>query len=401
MIWNDSLTTIDADTKDVIDLDGLDRTSLEYLDLDTINVRDLADWLGDHGAAHLSAIVRIELAERLITRRRFLTGVGSVLGVALVGCGQSTPEQAQVDGPTRTVEHGLGTTEVPQTPQRVITLDPVSLQSAVATGLTPIATAEGDTEPLENVADLSGVESVGVGSEPNLERIVDLNPDLILGSDDFASGIYRRLSQIAPTVAFPRALGPYWKDIFLIYADALGRVDRARDLLDEYELRVQSFGQRVREVTGRPPDEITVSLIRIRPDAIRVYLPNSFAGSIMAEVGLSRPQAQQETSDRSVLELSLEEIPNLATDHIIQFQTDFDTEVDTERVFSSPLWASLEAVQQGDFHRATNGEWYLEGGVYYANFVLDDLERFLIEGAGSIRGSETSSAGCRAQHAAG
>ncbi|MEM8529512.1 MAG: iron-siderophore ABC transporter substrate-binding protein [Chloroflexota bacterium] len=328
---------------------------------------------------------------KLSTRRRFLIGTGGLLGAAaLAGCGQSPPEPAQVDGPTRTVEHRLGTVEVPQNPQRVITLDPASLQSAVATGVIPIATADGDTEPLDSVADLRGVESVGVGSEPNLERIVELTPDLILGSDDFTSGIYERLSQIAPTVAFPRALGPYWKDIFLLYADALGRVDSARELLDEYELRVQGFGQRVREATGQPPHEMTVSLIRIRPDAIRVYLPDSFAGSVMAEVGLSRPEGQRETDDWSRWELSLEEIPNLAADHIIQFQTDFDTEVDTERVFSTPLWAGLEAVQQDRFHQATNGEWYLEGGAYYANFVLDDLERFLIEKEGSSRGDATA-----------
>ena len=382
---NDILTTTTGTTTDMGNLDALAHQAPATDDL-----LQLADWLTTNGAAHLSQIERIELAERL-NRRRFLIGAGGLLGgVALAGCGQSPPEQAQVDGPTRTVEHRLGTIEVPETPQRVVTLDPVSLQSAVATGVIPIATADGDTEPLESIADLRSVESVGFGSEPNLERIVELNPDLILGSDDFTAGIYERLSQIAPTVAFPRALGPYWKDIFLLYADALGQVDRARELLDEYELRVQGFGQRVREATGQPPHEMTVSLIRIRPDAIRVYLPNSFAGSVMAEVGLSRPEGQQATGNWSLSELSLEEIPNIAANHIIQFQTDADTEVDMERVFSTPLWSGLEAVQQGRFHQATNGEWYLEGGSHYANFVLDDLERFLIKGARSSRGDATA-----------
>ncbi|MCG8352300.1 MAG: iron-siderophore ABC transporter substrate-binding protein [Chloroflexales bacterium] len=392
MIQNETPTLLPGNTTDALNLNGVDRTALARLDLDTIKVDDLAAWLYDHGAAHLSAMERIELAERL-TRRRFIIGAGGLLGAAALGAcgtGEQVADSTVTTVATRTVEHALGTTEVPQNPQRVITLDPASTQSAVATGVTPIATPDGDIEPLAGVADLDGVESIGFGSAPNLEKIAALNPDLILGPDVFISSIYDQLSQIAPTVAFARALGPEWKDLFLNYAGALGQTGRARELLDEYEMRVQGFGQRVREATGRPPNEITVSLIRIRPDAIRVYLPNSFTGSIMAEVGLSRPEGQQEASNSPLLALSREEIPDLAADHIIQFQTDGDTEVDTERVFSNPLWEGLEAVRQGNFHRATNGEWYLEGASFYANFVLDDLERFFIEGRGATRGGETS-----------
>jgi len=44
----------------------------------TADLRELATWLQVNGAAHLSAIERIELAERLVTRRRFLIGAGAL-----------------------------------------------------------------------------------------------------------------------------------------------------------------------------------------------------------------------------------------------------------------------------------------------------------------------------------
>ena len=87
MTESTTLTTQNRTTTDVLDLDALAHHAPATDDL-----LALADWLGTNGAAHLSPIERIELAERLITRRRFLIGAGALgLGV-ITGCG--TEEEA-------------------------------------------------------------------------------------------------------------------------------------------------------------------------------------------------------------------------------------------------------------------------------------------------------------------
>jgi iron complex transport system substrate-binding protein len=48
---------------------------------------ELAAWLQDNGHTHLSVIERIELAERLITHRRFLIGAGALAVGAITGYG--------------------------------------------------------------------------------------------------------------------------------------------------------------------------------------------------------------------------------------------------------------------------------------------------------------------------
>jgi hypothetical protein len=53
----------------------------------TDDLIELAAWLQSNGSHHLSAIERIELAERLITRRRFLIGAGAVGLGMIAGCG--------------------------------------------------------------------------------------------------------------------------------------------------------------------------------------------------------------------------------------------------------------------------------------------------------------------------
>lgn len=82
MTWNTNLTSLDRTTTDTRTLNALARRAPATDDL-----LELATWLRDHGPAHLSAIERIELAERLITRRRFLIGAGALAVGAMTGCG--------------------------------------------------------------------------------------------------------------------------------------------------------------------------------------------------------------------------------------------------------------------------------------------------------------------------
>ncbi|MCG8351268.1 MAG: ABC transporter substrate-binding protein, partial [Chloroflexales bacterium] len=67
MTENTTLISRNLTTTDAVDLDQLARRAPATADL-----LELAAWLAAYGPAHLSAIARIELAERLISRRRFL-----------------------------------------------------------------------------------------------------------------------------------------------------------------------------------------------------------------------------------------------------------------------------------------------------------------------------------------
>ncbi|NJM08668.1 hypothetical protein HC891_24490 [Candidatus Gracilibacteria bacterium] len=82
---------------------------LTGLDLATISIPALAAWLQNNGASHLRPIERIELAERLITRRRFLIGVGALGVGAITGCGP----QEQASAPPATVaRHASSSTQL-------------------------------------------------------------------------------------------------------------------------------------------------------------------------------------------------------------------------------------------------------------------------------------------------
>jgi len=143
----------------------------------------------------------------MIEIKKFLSTcavLATILAIS-IGCGGgaggggSEGNGGGEESATRTVEHAMGESEVPEEPERVVVLDTGELDSAVSLGVTPVGAVEavpGEGFPsyLEGV---EGVEIVGTIEEPNLETISTLEPDLILSSNLRHEGIYDQLSQIA------------------------------------------------------------------------------------------------------------------------------------------------------------------------------------------------------------
>ena len=113
---------------------------------------------------------------------------------------------------------------VPEDPQRIVVLDPsFGLGISLDVGL-PVVGAPLDLmsdEALEARAEETGVESIGVTTEPSLERIVALRPDLIVGftgSDSMAAGIHPMVSQLRE-IALGDVDPPLWPARMAAYRD--------------------------------------------------------------------------------------------------------------------------------------------------------------------------------------
>lgn len=129
----------------------------------------------------------------------------------------------------RIVKHANGETCVPYHPQRVVVLDTNPLDAVLALGVKPVGSPELTTFKSYPAAQISGIEIVGDETQPNLEKILLLKPDLILTTRYAPKIIYDKLSQIAPAVMAPSG-DVAWKDDLIIYAEALGKTEAAEQL---------------------------------------------------------------------------------------------------------------------------------------------------------------------------
>ncbi|MEM7795764.1 MAG: ABC transporter substrate-binding protein [Cyanobacteria bacterium P01_C01_bin.118] len=122
-----------------------------------------------------------------------------VTGALLVSC-QSTAVVPLTTVPSRTIAHAKGKSKIPISLQRVVVLDTAPLDGALALGIKPVGTMVYGDLPKYLGDKVNNIEIVGDNNEPNLETVLKLKPDLILGTKISVGKIYRQLSQIAPTV---------------------------------------------------------------------------------------------------------------------------------------------------------------------------------------------------------
>jgi iron complex transport system substrate-binding protein len=268
----------------------------------------------------------------------------------------------------RSIKHSLGETCVPLNPQRVVVLD--VLDNVLALGIQPVgATTVENGKFRTNLPEKTqGIANVGLIWQPNLEAILRLQPDLILGID-WQKEVYDQLSKIAPTVLVKTTNGINWKDWFQMYAETLGKSQVAAKILSDYNQRVTDF----QEQMGAKRSQTKVSVVMFW-DGVRIYMKKSFSGGILSDIGLPRPPEQDREKVNE--DISLELISKMAGDVI--FLMIGDRTPALERFINHPLWSQLEAVKQGKAYQVKADIWLAGYSPVAANLILDDLFRYLI-----------------------
>lgn len=280
----------------------------------------------------------------------------------------------------RMVVHQLGKTCVPLQPQRVIATDPFALEVLLGLGLKPIATAEPNivgSRGRHLSGRVEGVASLGKISQINMERMVQLHPDLIVGFF-MNSSSYELFSQIAPTVKanFKYVKGT-WKDSLREVASILGSNKEAESAIANYQQRVKILRKAIERKLGRL--EVSVSRFYASPQNPPQFdTILSFSGGILQEVGLEAPPQQLQlttNSDTSYVLISLERI-DLLDANTLFVMLDPGAEDNFRRYQKSPLWQKLNVVQSKRVYTVDSGYWWL-GNILAANAILDDLYQYL------------------------
>lgn len=299
-----------------------------------------------------------------------LAGSAGAVATGQAGSREGTPAN-------RVVRHAMGDSAVPAAPSRVVVLDDGPLNSALALGVRPVGAALAFADgrfPGYLGQQTTGIEPVGTIAQPNLETIARLRPDLILGSKLRHEEIYPELSAIAPTV-FSETVGEPWKENLLLDGEALGRRAEAEALLADYDARLALF----REAMGGRLTDTAISVVRFLPDEVRIYQQANFSGVILADAGLARPAAQA-VDDFAVIGASKELITLMDGDVIFVTTWGPPAETPLFDFKADPLWARLGAVEAGRVYEVSDESWMVGTGIIAAHLVIDDLERYLLNG---------------------
>lgn len=302
-------------------------------------------------------------------------------GSPAAGSGPSTSAAAGTAGYPLTMEHTMGTTTIESAPKRVVALDPSYIDAALLLEADLVGYVQYRQDPkapfapyLGDVADATK-ESVNVGTlaEPNLEKILELQPDLIVSAKVRHEALYPQLSKIAPTI-FSESTGPTWKENVVFLGEALGKKAKAEELVKAYEDRAQKVGA---EILKKQPDA-TYSLVRFTGgDTARLYSSNSFIGEIMTDMHIPRPKDAPDSTEEIFVPLSAEQI--LQGDAGLVMVSAFtpagpegDKARAQQKAFeSNPLWKRLK----GDVVAVDDGTFLASVSIQGAHAVITDLAK--------------------------
>ncbi|NDJ17708.1 ABC transporter substrate-binding protein [Myxacorys almedinensis] len=317
---------------------------------------------------------------KLLSRLSYLMLFGMMACLLTVACNPNHFDHSrslfQPANDCQTVQHSMGETCVSKTPQRLVALNPAALANAIALGIKPIASVY-DSQFPDYLADkIEGIKPLGEWSQPSIERIALLKPDLMIGWQHNHQAIYPQLSAIAPTVFYDWMGGNVrednWKQYFNFMAEVLNRKKAGEQIWQRYHQRIEQL----KTALGDRYKNKTISFIFFCCGGI--LGENSFASSVLSDVGLQRPPSQQDTSKVSFT--FSEEALDVA-DGDVMFVGVYGGRETGERDFNllqkKPLWQKLNAVQQ-------NRVYYIDPTVWRgrtplaADALIDDLYKYLV-----------------------
>lgn len=309
--------------------------------------------------------------------------VGTLIVVSIQSChallNQPSQFQEAASLNCRVVQHQLGKSCIPLDLQRIITMDEDSLEILVALGMKPIATARANRtgNKITLLSDkIDAIVELGRDGQPNLERIVQLNPDLIIGMYMEPQN-YKLFSEIAPTVSMDFSHAQ-WKKTLQQFGEVLNKNQEVEKLLAAYQQRIKDLRTIVEQELGNTK----VSIMRFYTTLEFTQFLNhvSFPGSVIEElkfISIPTIQRQLQGTDETYEMVSLERVDWLDADAIF-VALDPGAEDNFEIYASSPLWQTLKVVKNQRVYKVDSGHWIF-GNILSANAILDDVLKYLVQ----------------------
>ncbi|GAA4975091.1 ABC transporter substrate-binding protein [Kineococcus glutinatus] len=304
-------------------------------------------------------------------------GTAALLAV-LTACGGDAAAPAATAEPatpaTRTVQSTFTgePVEIPAEPQRVLALWRTGTELADL-GVVPVGALDGEFAEGELAADVyaqvDDVPVVGTFEGVDIEKVIEADPDLIVGMDNGKLTIdYAELSEVAPTVILKVAEPT---DVWRNYPTVADLVGRSTDFA-ERDAAVTADLEAIAAEHGDVLGGLEATAIGSSQDSIWVSTSKSLSYQRIDAAGFGYNPTYATDPERYVTELAAENLPDLADQDVIFYDVQLDGSVtpEVQAVLDSESFKRLPAVQAGHAFPLTSGTIYTFEG---AQQQVEDL----------------------------
>ncbi|WP_136066384.1 iron-siderophore ABC transporter substrate-binding protein [Modicisalibacter radicis] len=257
------------------------------------------------------------------------------------------------------IHHALGTTVIPEKPERVASVAWANHEVALALGIVPVGFAaanfgdDDDDGLLPWVA--TRLEELGAGSPKlfdegdgiDFEAVAASAPDVILAAySGLSRSDYDTLSKIAPVVAYPQA--PWatgWREMIRLDSAGMGMAREGEALITRIDERIAATAAAHPALAGKTALFVT-HLDPTNLSRISFYTDNDARVRFFHDLGLASPRFVKEVSAAGKFsgEISSERIDELADVDIL---VTYGGQPLVDRLSAHPLTSRLPAVEHG------------------------------------------------------
>lgn len=271
----------------------------------------------------------------------------------------------------KTIVHDFGTTELKKAPKRIVILDNLYGEILDPLDITPVGATTGQADSQEfstlfkkQYKDAK-VVSVGWQGNPDLDKIAELKPDLILMTRE-QEDLYDELSEIAPTVGYQINTDENWDyhETSLKVAEIFDKRDEMKKDLDRLDAREAVFAENVKAKFGNQK----LMYLRVTDNDIRYYAYGHF-GYLYDTYHFNR--AETFNPDDMFQVIDPDKLKDINPDLLI-VQADSQELLDN-KLKNSPVWTSLKAVQNNKVIYADYSTYMLGFGIVSQEAIMKQI----------------------------
>ncbi|MFJ8861885.1 ABC transporter substrate-binding protein [Streptomyces sp. NPDC102451] len=304
----------------------------------------------------------------------------TLCALTLSACGSEDKADAAGSGAAATtqVTDATGTkVKIPAAPERVVALSEMDLDASLALGVEPVGLTAGRGQkgaPQYLADQAKSIPVVGAVTGPDIEKVVQAKPDVILAGQLADEQVLAQLRKIAPTVVTIDGTKD-WKKALQLTGTTLGKSNEAEKFLADYETKAAALKTDLGTQAGA-----SVSVARYSAKGTAVMQQGVFISDVLKDLGFARPGIQNDKGEGHSTPLSEENLKEIDGDWLFIGSLDAGSDADLlAELAKKPAYQQLGAVRDKHATVIDGTKWTSLGGAQAAVSVLDDIRKAMVK----------------------
>ena len=270
-----------------------------------------------------------------------------------------------------TVKDAKGEFTLDKTPNRVVALEYSFVDALAQVGVSPVGVADDNKVDriLPQVREkITAWQSVGTRSQPSLEVIASLKPDLIIADPSRHTAVFEELKKIAPTVMFDSRHESYQENLETAQkiGDLVGKSAEMKAKINEHNDYIATIAKNL-GVQGKK-----ASFGTSREDKFNIQNDNGYVGSFLTTLGFAPTKLN---SDQAFVEINLEQLVMEKPEYL--FIAHYRDESIARKWEAEPLWKAIPAVKANHVYSVDSDMWARGRGLEASKIMAKQIEGFV------------------------